>query len=389
MIIGIAGGAGAVLVIVVGGVIVCAIIAHKRNGARERLFLRPEIEMSSVAVVPSSAAVTKTKSSDNSVDKKFDISDLSHWHQVVGEGSFGKVWKCTYTPQDGPVAFVAVKCLDKISDDIDLTSSQREIHISTSCNSPYILPSFGSQEFKRKCDAYPKVWIIMPFMDGGPLDGWLKENKEEGKKTNGQLILRMALEIIRGIHYLHEVMNVIHRDLKPSNILLTSKEDPHAKISDFGTSRSVESDGTLTKEPVGTHDYLAPELLKPDLEEPKQPADKRSDIYALALILWALLTGDRPYDDFYEKQKRQGADYWATKAAFCSYIQTAEGRPKISSSLASRFGFMTEIIKNAWDTDPTRRPTAEKMKNDLETAPQMQEVVQAEDLYVQSLSQTS
>ena len=110
-------------------------------------------------------------------------------------------------------------------------------------------------------------------------------------EKDGPLPVERALPIFRqvaeAVQQAHDV-GIIHRDLKPGNVLLSP--DDTAYITDFGVARSLDRDGmTRAGAVVGTLDYLSPEQVAGD------PADARSDIYGLGLLLFEMLTGELPF----------------------------------------------------------------------------------------------
>ena len=129
------------------------------------------------------------------------------------------------------------------------------------------------------------AYIVMEMIDGNSLDKVLKER--------GPLPWREATQIIRdaaqGLAVAHE-LGLVHRDLKPANLMRTSKGV--TKVVDFGLVRPTSNNSRLTREGalLGTPAFMAPELWA------GEPADARSDLYALVLSYYQLLTGKLPYD---------------------------------------------------------------------------------------------
>ncbi len=127
-------------------------------------------------------------------------------------------------------------------------------------------------------------WLIsMDFVDGESLEHRIDR---EGKLDPEEAV-RITRQLAEGLGAAHK-RGVVHRDLKPANVLLDSKGE--ALVTDFGVARSAGSTGiTGSGVIIGTPEYLSPEQARADV------IDGRSDLYALGLILFEMLTGNLPF----------------------------------------------------------------------------------------------
>ena len=129
-------------------------------------------------------------------------------------------------------------------------------------------------------------YLVMRYMDGGSVDGILAGGAISPDKT-----LKILEQIAPALDYAHQV-GVLHRDIKPSNILLDANGD--AYLTDFGIARilgtKTESKQLTTTGVVGTPSYMSPEQAQ------GHDLDGRSDVYALGVVLFEMLTGERPFE---------------------------------------------------------------------------------------------
>ena len=143
---------------------------------------------------------------------------------------------------------------------------------------PAIVPvhDFGEHE--------GQPYLVMRHMAGGSMADWIERGALPIEEA-AAVLLRVAA----ALDYAHG-RGVIHRDLKPGNILFD--EAGHAYLADFGIAQLAEATLALTKSGVyiGTPAYMSPEQVRGDLE-----LDGRSDVYALGIILFEMLTGRQPY----------------------------------------------------------------------------------------------
>ncbi|MBA3548092.1 MAG: protein kinase [Nannocystis sp.] len=142
-----------------------------------------------------------------------------------------------------------------------------------------------------------QLYVIMDYLGGENLDALLTR---EGPLPWAR-VAAIGLQICDGLATAHRG-GIIHRDIKPQNCFRTTIDDTqeHIKIIDFGVAREIRIDAGLTEQGVlpGTSEYMAPELVKRGVR-----ANERSDIYAVGVTLYKLLTGHVPF---------QGATYMET-----------------------------------------------------------------------------
>jgi hypothetical protein len=127
-------------------------------------------------------------------------------------------------------------------------------------------------------------YIAMDLVDGKPLSAVVGKRRFQGKAA-AAIVAKAA----QAIHYAHD-QGIIHRDLKPSNILLAKGDEP--MVMDFGLARDVASGrrAGIAVPAMGTPEYMSPEHARG-----LQDVDRRSDVYALGAVLYALLTGRPPH----------------------------------------------------------------------------------------------
>lgn len=138
-------------------------------------------------------------------------------------------------------------------------------------------------QFIAACRKPPVYCIITEYMSQGTLRMYL--NKKEPYSLSTETILRLALDISRGMEYLHS-QGVIHRDLKSNNLLLN--DDMRVKVADFGTS-CLETQCQETKGNKGTYRWMAPEMIK------EKPYARKVDVYSFGIVLWELTTALLPF----------------------------------------------------------------------------------------------
>ncbi len=134
-------------------------------------------------------------------------------------------------------------------------------------------------------DLGAQPYFAMELVRGVPADEYA-----DGARLGRDQRLRLIIRICEAVHYAHQ-QGVIHRDIKPANVLVT--EDGRPKVLDFGIARAVDRDATQftgTGQIVGTLGHMSPEQAS------GAPIDTRTDVYALGVLAFRLLTGHPPHD---------------------------------------------------------------------------------------------
>lgn len=197
--------------------------------------------------------------------------------RVLGKGSQGTVYKGMLV--DGKI--IAVK-RSKVIDEDKLETFINEIILLSQINHRNIVKLLGF------CLETEVPILVYEYVPNGDMFKRLHDESDDYTMT-WEVRLRIAIEIAGALSYMHSAASfpIYHRDIKTTNILLDEKYG--AKVSDFGTSRSVTIDQThLTTLVAGTFGYMDPEYFLSS-----QYTDK-SDVYSFGVVLVELITGEKP-----------------------------------------------------------------------------------------------
>lgn len=203
--------------------------------------------------------------------------------EEIGRGGMGAVYRATRT--DGEFdQTVAIKLIKRGMDtDMILSRFRRERQILASLNHPNIAYFLGGGSTE---DGLP--YFVMEYINGLPLYKFCNRHRLGTKER--LLIFRQVCWAVAAAHEI----KVIHRDLKPSNIMV--KEDLKPKLLDFGIAKVLDPDFSETDgEPTATQmRAMTPEYASPE-QMSGEPIGEASDVYALGVMLYELLSGHRPY----------------------------------------------------------------------------------------------
>ncbi|VEU37706.1 unnamed protein product [Pseudo-nitzschia multistriata] len=201
---------------------------------------------------------------------------------LIGEGSFGAVYRATHRSTG---AVVAVKVIvNASSSKSEEEKIKGEIEILSRCDSPYIVGYFEC--FIKPATSKPgEMWIVMEYCEGGSMTDILEANA--GYSLPEDCIREVCASIVLGLEYLHGVANVCHRDIKCGNVLLTS--DGHVKLADFGVSAELSNTLNKRKTVVGSPYWMAPEVIR------ESHYDGRADVWSLGITCIEMAEGAPPH----------------------------------------------------------------------------------------------
>ncbi|GAB4522156.1 MAG: hypothetical protein OHK0046_34390 [Anaerolineae bacterium] len=249
----------------------------------------------------------------NRVIKDYQIREL------IGEGGMGTVYRAHQSSVDRDVVIKVIR-EEYARDENFIRNFEYEARIIASLESPYIVPLY---DFWREFDG---AYMIMRYMRGGNLRSQL------GRRWERDLVSAWLNQVARGLTTAHS-KGVIHRDIKPDNILLD--DEGNAFLADFGLASAT----TLEIEGQGyTPAYAAPEQIR------REDVTSQSDIYSLGIVLFEVLTGERPFTD--------------------STISDLEARhindplPSVSRLRPDLPADVNDVLQRATDKDPVNRYTS-------------------------------
>jgi tRNA A-37 threonylcarbamoyl transferase component Bud32 len=210
----------------------------------------------------------------------------------IGKGGMGTVYRGCQLSLERDVAIKLIR-LDRLHNPETFVRFRREVDLVSRLSHPNIVQVIDAGSTDTGVS-----YLVMELLTGQRLDLFIRAAAERSPTQSRGLAPALAIElfgqICAGVEAAH-AEGLIHRDLSPANVFvrLCGDERPQAKILDFGLAKpavSGETDLTLDGQMLGTPGCMAPEQI-----DHAYPADARTDIYALGVLLYAMLSGRRPF----------------------------------------------------------------------------------------------
>jgi tRNA A-37 threonylcarbamoyl transferase component Bud32 len=197
--------------------------------------------------------------------------------RTLGGGGMAKVYLARDEVLDRDVALKVLR--EQFAEDEEFVERfKREAQSAAALSHPNIV-----QVYDRGRAEDGASYIAMEYVSGGTL----KERISRSGSIDPEAAVSLALQIAEALSAAHE-RGIVHRDIKPQNVLLTAEGD--AKVTDFGIARAASA-ATISKSNVvlGSASYMSPEQAM------GEPANPKSDLYSLGVVLYEMLTGELPY----------------------------------------------------------------------------------------------
>jgi len=277
---------------------------------------------------------------------------ISKYHVtgVLGEGAMGVVYKALDPRIDRIVAIKTIHpgmMMPGMAEEM-AARFLREIRAVGNLRHPNIVAIYDTDEQ----DGVP--FYVMEYVEGRELSELFRENARFAMDQ----VLHIGRQLLDAFAYTHQ-RGIIHRDIKPANIFITNEGD--VKVADFGIARVENSELTQAGTSLGTPSYMSPEQCA------GQAVDNRSDLFSIGIVLYQLLTGEKPF---------QGS---STHAVIHHILQSTPERPSalnpalstavdklmeraLAKNPADRFQSAEEFLR-AWEAALQGRTVAAPGKN--------------------------
>ena len=259
-----------------------------------------------------------------------DVTDKYELVNLIGEGSYGQVYKATDKQSEKSVA---CKIIDIVNSNEDLKTIQKEIAFLNKLDHPNITKFHKSFIYKET------VWIIMEYLNRGSgreiLDRIDNDPTRKSKGFPEKLVAIVCREMLNGLAHIHD-KQMIHRDLKAANVLFTSKGD--VKLADFGVSGQLDNLAKSRMTFVGTPYWMAPETIK------GIGTTTAADIWSLGITAIEFAKGVPPLDHMHPMR--------------AIFIIMGQQAPTLTGNFSKNF---KKFISDCLQKDPKSRPTAKQL----------------------------
>jgi len=256
----------------------------------------------------------------------------------IASGGMATIYAGLDTRLDRPVA-VKIMHAHLANDEAFVSRFIKEAKATAALSHPNIV-SIQDQGWNE--GGPPAVFLVMELVEGSTLRDYLNE---KGSLTVEQ-IFQLITPVLSALSAAHRI-GIIHRDIKPENILIS--KDGRIKVADFGLARNITMGQTMTAESsvvLGSVSYLSPEQVQ------RGVADARSDIYAVGIVLFEMLTGSKPYSGETPIQ--------------IAYRHVNDRIPNIQTIKSEIPASIAELVYEATAPNPDQRPkNAEELLNKL------------------------
>ena len=256
----------------------------------------------------------------------------------IASGGMATIYAGLDTRLDRPVA-VKIMHAHLANDEAFVSRFIKEAKATAALSHPNIV-SIQDQGWNE--GGPPAVFLVMELVEGSTLRDYLNEKGSLTVEQTFQLIT----PVLSALSAAHRI-GIIHRDIKPENILIS--KDGRIKVADFGLARNITMGQTMTAESsvvLGSVSYLSPEQVQ------RGVADARSDIYAVGIVLFEMLTGSKPYSGETPIQ--------------IAYRHVNDRIPNIQTIKSEIPTSIAELVYEATAPNPDQRPkNAEELLNIL------------------------
>ncbi|XP_071381975.1 cyclin-dependent kinase-like 1 [Centroberyx affinis] len=274
---------------------------------------------------------------------------------VLGEGSYGEVYKCRHR-QSGDI--VAIKKYLHTSEQVVSWTLEREIKLLVQCSHENLVRM--QDVFKHSGHLH----AVFEFIDRSLLE----EMQSEPQGLQKTHLRKHTFQILRAVHYLH-TNNIVHRDIKPDNILVTGSGV--VKLCDFGFARTLPEARVPLSSHVVTLWYKAPELLVGD-----RMYSKAVDVWAIGCTILIMarrgvfLAGDSEIDQLHQIVKRVGPLTPGQMQIFTdnpNYSSFSLPEVELPKDLRRKYGLhdplLADLVESSLQIDPANRPSCSGMMN--------------------------